>query len=167
MNLVLKNPDWGTSQGEKSIFKLPSFKGELKENQYFHFCADLFLCRVGGIKDVGITLGKIPFMKNGKFYFLDGYQWLTKNSTFNQSWNESSTLPYDRTANRLVVEVKRQKKHQVYKWMDFCERHKNDLSDDMNAFGDPENWYIFNGIIPVSWIVAIDQKGGSDGSDGL
>jgi hypothetical protein len=122
----------------------------------YHFTSPL---HVESCKKNGLTRGVIPLLVNGKIAILPGYQWLTANPDFNQSWanTEYTTLPYDRTAFRLTVVIpKKTAQGQLFKWLDLC--HKFPIDEYLNAYGDPENWHIFKGKIKPSWIRAIDKK---------
>ena len=59
----------------------------------FHFCAPQFL---DGIKREGLTMGRTPYLKNGRIEFLLLQQWLTLNPSFEQSWNGRVLVKYDR-----------------------------------------------------------------------
>ena len=121
----------------------------------YHFTSPL---HVSGCRKEGIIRGSIPIFKNGEYGVLPGWQWLTTNSDFNQQWanTEFSTLPYDRTAYRLTVVIPKTAKDRLVKWLDICD--KIPIDPAMNAYGDPENWYVFIGRIKPRWIRQVDGK---------
>lgn len=116
----------------------------------YHFTSHI---HVRGCLDTGIRLGTIPtFSESGEVTLLPGYQWLTKNPSFSQRWDEYSSLPYKRTGYRIGVSIpynKRIRKHLI-PWMVFCQNglvHPQ-MIRDLNGDGDPEEWYIYTGPIP-------------------
>ena len=40
--------------------------------------------------------------------------------------------------------------------MDICD--KLPIDEAMNAYGDPENWFVFQGRIKPGWIRRVEQK---------
>jgi len=121
----------------------------------YHFTSNL---HVEGCTKNGITLGAIPLYKNGKFYRLPDWQWLTTNPDFQQEWanTEYTMLSYDRTAFRLTVIIPKTARKQLFKWLDICDRFP--IDEYLNAYGDPENWYVFNGRIKPGWIREVEKK---------
>ena len=122
----------------------------------FHFCASQFL---PGIKKSGLRFGKIPFGTMDNIQLINGYQWLTTNAAFLQTWNQYSTLPYDRTECRLTIILPNAEKFNLIKWTDFNKDNPNPLYDTLNEFGDFENWYLFKGVVIPYWIADIKYKG--------
>ena len=120
----------------------------------YHFCASQFLT---GIKKRGLRHGKIAFgtLEKG-IKLISGYQWLTSNGEFQQTWNEGSTLAYDRTECRITIILPKVEKFNLFKWTEFGK--DNPLFNDMNSFGDPENWWLFKGVIIPYWIADIHYK---------
>ena len=43
----------------------------------------------------GLTLGLTTVIDGGKTARIQGYQWLTKNPSFRQTWNDASLLPFE------------------------------------------------------------------------
>jgi len=122
----------------------------------YHFTAAHLLPRV---KREGLTLGRIPWRKGGKTVLVPGYQWLTSNPEFDQSWCNVrySSLPYDRLAYRITVMIPRDHLPCLLPWLDVCQ--KNEMKDVLNDFGDPENWYVFKGRIKPGWFREVVSRG--------
>jgi len=126
----------------------------------YHFTSPL---HVEGCRKEGICKGSIPLSIEGKIGLLPGWQWLTTNPDFNQGWanTEYTTLPYDRTAFRLTVVIPKTAQKKLFKWLDICNRLP--IDSHFNAYGGPENWYVFRGRIKPSWIRQIVQKEAQNG----
>lgn len=112
----------------------------------YHFTA---LHLASGCLSEGLTLGVIPTIKDGKPGMIPGYQWLTANGKFVQAWEEYSSLPYRRNAVRIEVKIPKAHRDKLLPWIEFGKRFK--ISEILNSFGDPENWYVYNGKIPTGW----------------
>lgn len=126
-----------------------------KSNGLYHFCADWML---EDIKRQGLTEGKLVINMN-PIRFMSNYQWLTLNPDFNQSWNEHSSLPYDRTANRLKVEIPDRPARYLYAWLANGEKMAGkEMFETLSAYGDPENWFVFRGQVKPEWIKEIRKK---------
>ncbi len=127
----------------------------------YHFTSPIHV--EGCIKE-GINKGSIPLYKDGRYGLLPGWQWLTSNPDFNQQWanTEFSTLPYDRTAHRLTIVIPKTAKNRLHKWLDIC--GKLPIDQHLNAYGDPDNWYVFQGRIKPGWIRQVEQKEAQNGS---
>lgn len=97
----------------------------------------------------GLTLGKIPEIKDGKPGIIPGYQWLTANGNFVQAWEAYSSLPYRRNAVRIELKIPKAHRDKLLRWIEFGRRFK--ISAILNSFGDPENWYVYHGRIPTGW----------------
>lgn len=121
----------------------------------YHFTSPV---HIKGCLKEGITKGSIPLIIQGKIALATGWQWLTSNPEFKQEWTngEYSTLPYDRTAFRLTVNIPKTAKDKLFRWMDVCK--KLPIIKEMNDFGDPENWWVFKGRIKPSWIKKVEGK---------
>ena len=121
----------------------------------YHFTSPL---HVDGCLKNGIIKGVIPIYKDGKYGLIPGFQWLTLNPDFQQEWANTkySTLSYDRTEYRLTVVIPKTARDRLFKWLDICDSLP--IDEAMNAYGDPENWYIFEGRIKPSWIRKVEKK---------
>lgn len=130
---------------------------KLFEGTLYHFCAGKFL---PSINKTGLRYGRIPFSSDGqRIKLLPGYQWLTSNPEFTQSWNEGSTLQYDRTEYRLTIILPTSVRFSLIKWTDYNKDNPNFLFDTLNEYGDFENWYLFKGVVIPYWIANVHNKG--------
>lgn len=121
----------------------------------FHFCADFMLPE---ILRFGITKGKLVISTDPPKYRA-GFQWLTKNPSFDQPFDRNSTLDYDRTANRIQVVIPDNKLKKLYPWLEFGENLAGPLMfQTLNFRNDPENWYMYHGQIKPEWFVDIVPK---------
>jgi hypothetical protein len=126
----------------------------------YHFTAARF---IESIKREGITLGAVlTGIKNGKPILQQGYLWLTVNiDCHDQEWCKNRvTIPYDRSAFRITVDVPFYAEKRVINWLDFCNsgRVQKEVVELLNAYGDPENWRLFRGYIPPQWFKFVDRK---------
>ena len=113
----------------------------------FHFTARHLAKR---IKKEGITKGAIPNSLNPP-RIETGYIWLTTNESFDQPCLVGTgLLNYSRTEVRISVVVPKYALDNLLKF----DEHKSltPLYDDLTKYGDPENWYVFKGIIPNGWL---------------
>jgi len=104
----------------------------------FHFTATHLLNK---ITQQGLTLGCIPqTVKPTRL--IQGYQWLTRNSSFKQSWCAYGfgTLPYYRNSFRITIEIPRKHKKNLYKWIEWGKQFES--YEGLSSLGDPENWYV-------------------------
>jgi hypothetical protein len=120
----------------------------------YHFTAEHLLDR---IKREGLTMGGVvvslfpPKIKNG-------YRWLTLNPEFSQSWNAQFLVKYDRAAIRIEIEVPLTSPR-LMKWVPRGrELTTIQTYEDLNRFGDPENWFVWKGDIPPTWFVGVATR---------
>src|SRR5262245_22770331 len=97
-------------------------------------------------------------------------QWLTDDPDFRQEWATRSTIPHDRTAWRVRVEVPPRGTELLVAWPDFVGRKRLDqrwplwLADfegrtlpegEGGAYGgrpDPSRWWVYLGLVPPQWL---------------
>lgn len=118
---------------------------------FYHFTAKRFL---PAIQREGLTHGRM-LKSIAPLSFIDNKQWLTKNPDFNQEWaHGTGRLPYKRNEVRLTVNIPLEKLTHCKPWtqMQFL---VPEVAKDLSAFGDPENWFIYQGRIPAEWITDI------------
>ena len=122
----------------------------------YHFCPEHLLER---IKREGLTLGMIPVINNGEFVgFIKNRQWLTSNKSFVQDWETGSSLPYRRNAIRITIKIPKFNMLHLTRWILFDSFGKlEETSKILNSFGDPENWFIYNGKVLTSWFREITR----------
>lgn len=123
----------------------------------YHFTAAHLIDR---IKKDGLTLGCIPLSIDPP-NISKGYQWLTANKLFDQEWCKYSTLPYNRNDYRITIKIPKSHRDKLIPWIPLWEELKKHvlLIKHLNDFGDPENWYVFNGNIPTEWFRQIIGNG--------
>lgn len=117
----------------------------------YHFTSDLHLmgCRLDGL-----TKGVIPIqILQVGVKFISNAQWLTRNPDFDQAWDRWSTLPYDRTANRLTLCIPKDFTENLRCWKEIGPKLAAETFKWLSLIGDPKNWFIYLGKIPPEWIV--------------
>lgn len=122
----------------------------------YHFTAKRFLA---SIQKQGLTKG-VMVKSIAPPTFIFNKQWLTKNPSFDQSWSiGTGRLPYKRNEARLTVEIPTEALQNCKPWaqMQFLTPL---VAKELSAFGDPENWFIYQGKIDPSWIKKIDFNDG-------
>jgi hypothetical protein len=133
--------------------------GEVMGETLYHFTAARLINR---IKLQGITLGGvIDLDEKGRIILHRGYIWLTTNPDFyNQEWNSMTTIPYDRAEFRITLSIPPAYQDKVINWLEFCASGgvRPYVAEQLNAFGDPENWRLFKGVIYRKWFTSIDRK---------
>lgn len=121
---------------------------------FYHFTAKRFL---ESIQKEGITRGVMVRTFNPPT-FLHNKQWITINPEFDQSWAVGSgILPYKRNEVRLTIELPLAEIENCKPWsqMRFLTPA---VAKDLEAYGDPENWHIFQGRIKPQWITQVDYN---------
>lgn len=121
---------------------------------FYHFTAERFLM---SILREGITRGVMVKSMNPPS-FLFKKQWVTVNPDFEQAWSKGTgRLPYKRNEVRLTVEIPDNKEINCKPWsqMKFL---TPEVADDLSRFGDPENWWIYQGEIRPEWISEVTRK---------
>jgi len=97
---------------------------------------------------------------------IHGYQWLTKNKSFDQFWcdNPYSKLPYKRNDFRITIKIPKSevKRKRLMNWLWFCKNSPYSkircAGEILNSFGDPENWYIYHGIVLKEWFIKVSKR---------
>ena len=123
----------------------------------FHFTSPEHIrgCEIRGIVNGMIPMCLEPF--SPKF----GYQWLTSNKDFDQSWDRDKSLPYDRTAHRIEVHIPKKHLHKLLKFdTDGKKMIPKEMYEALSGYGDPESWYMYHGIILKKWLGKISDKPG-------
>lgn len=114
----------------------------------YHFCAKHLFER---IKKEGLTLGCIPIIEGDNYKIARGFQWLTSNPSFEQEWEKYSTLPYRRNYYRITIKIPKKDKN-LLKWIELSKtKALQETAETLNAYGDPENWYVYKGAIKPNY----------------
>lgn len=113
-----------------------------------------------GCLSFGIIRGCIPFRleDNGRLMVRPGYQWLTVNSSWQQSWNVRQAVRYDRAAFRIALKVPKSARRHLYRWIYVCKELAPHTWQELNGEYDPENWYVYQGRIRPIWIRRVDAR---------
>lgn len=89
-----------------------------------------------------------------------GYQWLTENASFLQSWAFYGATGAPKNAYRVTVLVpEKVAEKRLSKWKTLCDRYRPDYADAVNvpAF-DWENWWVHYGPIPPVAFIEIERN---------
>lgn len=119
---------------------------------FYHFTAKRFL---DGIQRSGLTEGRMVKTMNPPT-FLENKQWITTNPSFDQDWAiGTGRLPYKRNEVRLTIKIPLEALENCKPWsqMRFL---TPEVAKDLEAYGDPENWHIYQGQIKPNWILKVD-----------
>lgn len=115
---------------------------------------------IQGCTQEGLRLGIIPISINPP-KLIPGFQWLTKNKSFEQMWCDPkySSLPYRRDEYRITIKIPRIQRKNLIAWLYYFEQKlKNTEAKHLNDFGDPYNWYLFKGIVTPKWFKIINHN---------
>lgn len=132
----------------------------------YHFTAAHML---RPILEQGLTIGATPARLGGRMVLVTGTQWLTTDKSFEQDWCAPaySSLPYDRNAYRLTIEIPNAQRSHTFTWDEFYNVHMkpNGLAKiphfDDRKHCNPDAWRVFVGHIHPLWIKTFDEnKGG-------
>lgn len=121
-----------------------------RDVRLYHFTPDHLLM---GCQLDGLTKGVLPVQMEERIMLLANMQWLTMNPSFVQSWNVMSTLPYDRTANRLTICIPHTHTDNLYPWAVIGPMMAPKTYRFLSLVGDAQSWCIYVGKIPPEWIV--------------
>ncbi len=123
----------------------------------YHFAAAHML---DGIRAEGLTRGCIPrFGSEGKSVAMRlGWQWLTTNPAWEQSWNTCVMVPYSRTAYRIEVCIPKSARARLNRWLGICDEYGPWTVDILNVGYTPEEWFVFDGRIPPAWFRSVERN---------
>jgi hypothetical protein len=123
----------------------------------YHFTS---LKHIRGCLAEGLTKGHVPTQLEPP-ELASGWQWLTTDESFQQSWNTMTNLDYDRTAYRITITLPYYAAGKVYRWEKkgpkLCKRS---TYETLSSQGDPENWRLFKGTLHPQWMVDVTAKEG-------
>ena len=121
----------------------------------YHFTARRF---AGPIRRDGLHRGHVAVSLE-PVYLLGNYQWLTRRKSWQQEWAEGSgNLPYRTDEVRLTVDIPKGHEAKVLprdRWEGLM---TEETARVLTAFGDPDNWVVFHGVIPPTWIVKAESN---------
>ena len=116
----------------------------------------------------GITRGGVPIPSaDGESLagLVPGWQWLTTDAGWAQSWATRQSIDCDRTECRFVVVVPLEELHRLKRWdrvaADFGYRPETAAAFAALGGGDASSsasWYVFKGPIPAAWLVALERR---------
>lgn len=111
----------------------------------YHFCSKHHIKSI--LRD-GLTLGCVPISLE-PVKVAPGFQWLTKNKKFKQSWCQYTRLPYNRNDFRITVSIPKSNYEHLIPWIRLLKKLVMDYPElnVLNEFGDPWNWYVYKGTI--------------------
>lgn len=90
-----------------------------------------------------------------------GFQWLTSNPDFVQTWCLLGSLPFPRNAWRITVLVPEKASVKLLRWQEMCERFSPACAEEINLPSvDWRNWSVFNGWIPPEWFLEVHRNPG-------
>lgn len=93
--------------------------------------------------------------------FFPGFQWLTKNPSFDQPFALLGDLPFAKNASRITVLIPQAAETALHRWQELCERHKPQAAEELNTNAvDWQNWSVFNGWIPQAWFLEVHRNPG-------
>lgn len=128
-------------------------------------------------KHGAIDKGGIPVPDaSGKFLagHVPGWQWLTDDPEWHQSWATQITLHCDRTECRMVLEIPVLELHRLKRWDAVAAEfgYPPDLAKAFAEIGGgtvhsvagtstpstSSHWFVFQGPIPITWIVGLERR---------
>lgn len=123
----------------------------------YHFCNER---DVKSIMGTGLKLGKlvVPSYSNlAGFVIYDDWQWLTLDPDPKaQTWATKNLIGYSRTQWRLTVEIPKKYEKRLFDREGIRAQHRR--ADELfRKFEGCENWRVYHGQIPKSWIVAAEK----------
>lgn len=130
----------------------------VKIPKLFHFTSERFVC---SIMKEGLTRGKMLADWSDdlkKVKLINGWQWLTTNESFDQSWAVGTgKLPYKRNEVRMTIIVP-EGRHRLNPWSQIQFLFPR-TAPILNAYGDPESWWLYEGTVKPDWIKELKRKG--------
>jgi hypothetical protein len=149
----------------------------LSARQYYHYTALHHAEEI--IAAGGISKGGIPIPDPSGEYLDDprggpclrlplaaarGWQWLTKRADWAQPWATRQIIDCDRTEVRFVVEIPLLELDRLRRWDDVAADfgYTPEIGRRFAALagGDSSSWFVFGGVIPKRWILAVEKRPG-------
>lgn len=95
---------------------------------------------------------------------IGGMVWLTDSKEWSQSWSARDVPvpgfgPCNRTEARVEVVIPKADRFRLKPWREVRWRVLTDgLRRDLEAYGDPEHWYVYVGRIPSAWVRGVESR---------
>lgn len=113
-----------------------------------------------------ISRGHIPVPDAAGEYLaghIPGWQWVTTDAEWRQSWATRIKHNCDRTEVRFVLEIPLLELHRLKRWDAVAANYgyTPDLAQQFAEIGggkDSSHWYVFQGPIPAAWIVDLERR---------
>ena len=124
----------------------------------YHFTSEQLIQKV---LRSGLTRGMIPWNIDPKTLEVrvqKGYQWLTQESSYEQPWALLGSLPVARNRYRITVAIPPPMSSRLAAWADICKLYSPESATGLNSCPGWQDWYVFKGIIPRSWFIAIERN---------
>lgn len=119
---------------------------------FYHFTSRLY---VDDIKRQGLRRGVIP-IRMDKYHL--NYQWLTVNPDWFPRWASGIAHKYNRSQIRLTISLSKTDRNLLY-WPEHGPRLiPLSMLDTLNTGNDPDNWYVYHGVIRPKSILSIDIR---------
>jgi len=116
----------------------------------------------------GITRGAVPIPSaDGRSLagIGSGWQWLTTDDGWAQSWATRQSIDCDRTECRFVVVVPLEELHRLFRWdreagrFGFTPETARRFAElGGGTAASSAAWYVFKGSIPAAWLVALERR---------
>ena len=120
----------------------------------YHFCANRHVKRI--LHD-GLCIGGVTVATDTGFRLHAGYSWLTLDGDpARQSWATREMIRYSRTDWRLTVKIPKSEECRIL-GRDALEAELPGSGVLFDGWPGSENWRVYHGYIPRSWIVAVDD----------
>ena len=111
-----------------------------------------------GILRVGIKPTMHPYID------APGLVWLTDSPDWTQTWSTRDVPvpnfgPCDRTEVRVEVAIPSSARWNLFPW-NRVRQHviTAEFRRDLERYGDPEHWFVFNDRIPPGWIRSVESR---------
>ncbi len=125
----------------------------------YHFTANQ---HIGKIREQGLTRGIFPHHidESGRCVSISGYQWLTRESSYEQPWALLGNLPISKTSWRITVQIPRERERTLAHWPALVRRIQPQCAIAFNEVPGNSDWFVYKGKIPPHWFLAIERNFG-------
>lgn len=88
-----------------------------------------------------------------------GYQWLTENPSWDQSWDSMRDIPYPRTAYRITIEIPMRARRKLIRWdTGWPDLTNEKMARVLSSHGDPHHWFVFDGVVWPAWFRVVERN---------